>query len=469
MKPPRSLALAAPRGGPGCGPAKPDPRLTLALHLLIAIALLLVTTLAQAAERTEITLMRFFGSCESKYGRTIDPRQATGECGIITALVNRFNATNTDGIVVRTDVAEWGPYYDQLNARLVAKDAPTISVMHESILGDYVRRKLVLPLDEGFAQVGIDPADFTEHARRGVTMGGQAYALPFDTWAWLWHANTNLMRRAGLVQPDGKPLLPRSPEELLSHAQRFKQATGKPYFAWAVANERAAFTRTFLTLVQQQGGRLFAADGRSIDVHGPEARAALLLMKRLYDEGHVKPDTDYSAANRAWLNGDAGVLLVGTWTIDQFVAEAAKPGSPLHGGYQVLPFPQLYAQPALFADGHSWVLFKQGVKNERQRVAALKFLKFLYDQNLEWARTGHLPTRRSAAESPAFAALPFRTGLAPITQDGRAMPGEVPVQRIVEILIGEEVGSLVTGGKPLEQVQASIEKRVNVALRKARR
>jgi multiple sugar transport system substrate-binding protein len=439
------------------------------LRPLIAITLALAGSFANAAERTEITLMRFFGSCESKYGAVTDPRQATGECGIITTLVNRFNATNTDGIVVRTDIAEWGPYYDQLNARLVAKDAPTITVMHESILGDYVRRKLVLPLDEGFKQVGIDSGDFTEHASHGVTFGGQVYALPFDTWSWLWHVNMNLMRQAGLVQRDGKPVLPHSPEELLAQARRFKQATGKPYFAWAVANEMVAYTRTFMTLVQQQGGRVFAEDGRSINVHGPEARTALLLMKRLYDEGHIKPNTDYSAANRAWLNGEGGVLLVGTWTIDQFMAEAAKPASPLYRGYEVAPFPQLYAKPALFADGHSWVMLRQGVKNEQQRVAALKFLKFLYDHDIEWSRTGHLPTRRSVAASPAFTALPFRDGLASITRDGQGLPPEVPVQRTVQNLIGEEIGNLVIADKPIEAVIAGIEKRVNVALRKARR
>ena len=438
-------------------------------HLFAALLLACVSHAQAEPPRTEITLMRFFGSCEAKYGRTLDPAQASGECGIVTTLVNRFNATNTDGIVVKTNVTEWGPYYDQLNARLVAKDAPTVSVMHESLLGDYVRRRLVLPLDEGFAQVGVDITDFTEHARRGVTAGGQVYALPFDTWSWLWHFNLNLMRKAGLVQPDGKPMLPHSPDELLAQARRFRQATGKPYFAWAVANETVAHTRTFLTLVYQQNGKLFGADGRSISVSGPEARTAFALMKRLYDEGHIKANLDYGGANRAWLNGDAGVIVVGTWTIDQFMAEALKPESPLKAGYYVAPFPQLFASPALFADGHAWVLMKGGVKDEAQRQAALKLLKFLWDNDLSWSRTGHLPTSQKLAASRDFTAMPFRDGLAPVTRNGQGIPPEVPVQRTVENLIGEEITNLMVAGKPLEAVIASIEKRVNVALRKARR
>ena len=421
------------------------------------------------AGKTEITLMRFFGSCEAKFGLVVDARQGVGECGIITALVNEFNASNKDGIVVRTQIGEWGPYYDQLTARLVAKDVPTIAVMHESALGDYVRRKLILPLDGDFAQVGINTVDFTEHARRGVTFDGGRYALPFDTWAWLWHINTGLMKKAGLLGADGQPVLPHSPEELLAQARQFRAATGKPYFAWAVANETAANDRTFLTLVAQQNAKLFSDNGKSIDMHQPEVVRALTLMRQLYAEGHVKPNLDYASANQAFLNGEAGVVVVGTWTIDQFLRESEKPESGLHGGYAVRPFPQLYAKKAVFADGHAWAMFKGGTANEREHQAGVKFLKFIWDHSAEWSRTGHLPVRKSVAESEAFRALPQRSGLTEITETGIGMPGNVPTQRAIELLIGEDVANLLISGKPVAEVQASVEKRVNTALKKARR
>jgi len=419
--------------------------------------------------KTEITLMRFFGSCEAQYGRVVKASEGVGECGIITALVNEFNATNTDGIVVRTQIGEWGPYYDQLTARLVAKDIPTIAVMHESALGDYVRRKLVLPLDADFARMGVPVDDFTEHARRGTRFDGQTYALPFDTWAWLWHINTRLMKQAGLAGADGQPVLPRSPDELLAQARQFKQRTGKPYFAWAVANETAANDRTFLTLVAQQNAQLFSEDGKAIHMQQPAVTKALTLMQTLYREGHVRPNLDYAAANQAFLNGEAGVVVVGTWTIDQFLREAQKAGSPLQGGYTVRPFPQLYERPAVFADGHSWALFRGGAKDAKAHEASLKFLKFIWEHGGEWARTGHLPVSKAVAAGPAFRALPLRETLAEITQTGMAMPGNVPTQRAIELLIGEDVANLMISAKPVAEVQASVEKRVNKALQKVRR
>jgi multiple sugar transport system substrate-binding protein len=419
--------------------------------------------------KTEITLMRFFGSCEAQYGQVRKASEGVGECGIVTALVNEFNATNTDGIVVKTQIGEWGPYYDQLTARLVAKDIPTVAVMHESALGDYVRRKLVLPLDEDFARIGVDKSDFTEHAARGTAFNGQTYALPFDTWAWLWHINTRLMKQAGLLQADGRPVLPHSPEELLAQARQFRQRTGKPYFAWAVANETAANDRTFLTLVAQQDAQLFAPDGKTIHMQQPAVANALTLMQALYREGLVKPNLDYAAANQAFLNGEAGVVVVGTWTIDQFLRESRKDDSPLKGGYTVVPFPQLYARPAVFADGHSWALFKGGSSDAKGHEAALKFLKFIWEHSAEWSRTGHLPVRRSVADSAAFRALPLREPLAEITRTGIGMPGNVPTQRAIELLIGEDVANLMLSGKSVADVQASVEKRVNTTLKKARR
>ena len=73
-------------------------------------------------------------------------RQARGECGMMTTLVNLFNATNKDNIVVKPQIIEWGPYYQQLNARIAAQRHPTIAVMHTSQLGDFIRARIVEPI-----------------------------------------------------------------------------------------------------------------------------------------------------------------------------------------------------------------------------------------------------------------------------------------------------------------------------------
>jgi multiple sugar transport system substrate-binding protein len=423
---------------------------------------------AKAQDKTEITLSRFFGACEADYGSVVDATKARGECGIITSLVNQFNATNKLGVVVKPQIAEWGPYYDQLTSRLVAKDVPTIAVMHESVLGDFVSRKLVEPLDDGLKQAGVNTTDYTPQAARGTQFGGKTYALPFDTWSWLWHINLNHFKKAGLVNADGTPMVPKTPDELLAQARKFKDATGKPYFSWTTANETAAPTRTFLTLVNQQGGQIFKDGGKRIDVSGKEATNALKLINQLWTEGHVKKGLDYGATQQAFTNGDVGVNVVGTWTIDDFIAASEKADSPLKGGYTVVPFANLYSQKAVFADGHSWVMLKGGAKTEKQKQGAYAFLSFLWENDYEWSRTGHLPANQKVIDSAKFRNLPFRSNILEIASTGSAMPGNVVRQRAVETLIGEEISNLTLTGKPLAEVQKSIEQRVNKLLASAK-
>ena len=440
---------------------------TTAIHALIGLGIFgALAGPAPAQQKTEITLSRFFGSCEADYGKSTDVKAARGECGVITTLVNQFNATNKDNIVVKPQIVEWAPYYDQLTARIVARDVPTIAVMHESSLGDFVNRKLIDPVDDGFKSVGIDTAEFSDHAKAGTQFGGKTYALPFDTWGWLWHFNLNLMKKAGLTHPDGTPVMPTTPEELIAQARKFKEATGKPYFSWQTVNSTSPNMRTFLTLFyQQSGAELFKGGAKpQIDMKSPQATRALNLMNQMYSEGLVMTGLDYGPSNQAFVNGETGVVVVGTWKIDDFVAQSEKAGTALSNGYAVYPFPKLLDKKSVFADGHTWVMIKGGAKDEATRKAALTFLKFLWDNDVEWARTGHLPANKTALNSAGFKALPMRANIVEISTTGRGMPHSIPRQRAIEIAVDQEIGNMMASKKPLKDTQDAAETRVNKLL-----
>lgn len=424
---------------------------------------LLLCCLAAAASaqqpRTEITFARFFGLCEADYGRETNPDKAIGECGLITTLVNRFNATNGQGWFVRAQSIEHGVYYQQLGARIVGRDLPAIAIMHSSVINDFAKRRLLTPLDAVFTEAGIDLADFTDHARRAVTLpDGRAYALPLDTHSWLWHFNLNLMKKAELVNADGTPRLPRSPEELIEHARRFKTATGKPYFVWLTANDPAFWARNLITLVEQQGGRLFAP-GNNVnpDLRSAEVRRTIALLKQLYDERLTTRDLDYSAGVQAFMNGGGGVMINGTWLLDALAAQARKPGAALAGGYHATPFPTLYRQGAAWADSHLLVMLEGGVHSPAQRRAALGFLKFIHDEGAAWARTGQLPTRRSVLDSAGFRALPMRPQIAPLATSGAALPITVSRQVRVQGVIGEALGAIVVNGVDADESLPNVE------------
>jgi multiple sugar transport system substrate-binding protein len=426
----------------------------------VALALLLAATAPAWAAPVEISFARFFGSCEADYGNLTDPAKATGECGIITALTNKFNAEHRGQIVVRTQVVEHASYYSQLGARIVGRDVPVVAILHSSALNDFVKRGLIAPLDDEFRKVGIDSADFTPQAETAVTIDSRHYALPFDTHSWLWHFNLNLMRKAGLVK-DGKPVLPHSPQQLLAQARQFKQATGKPYFIWLTANDPAFFARTLLSMIGQQNGSLFPKDDFHIDLHSPAVRDTVQLLKTMYEEGLTSRGMDYSVALQGFAAGEGAVMINGTWIIGDLLRQSKQADSATYQGYTATPFPQLYGASAMWADNHIMVMLKGGTADARSHAAALSFLKFLYDEGGVWARTGQLPTRRSVIDSAAFRQLPLRSGIATIARDGVALPIEVARQAIITKTLGDALISTVVYGADVAQTLTRTETSIN--------
>jgi multiple sugar transport system substrate-binding protein len=426
------------------------------------VALLMVATLASCGARqlpNEIVVQRFFGTCRAEYGSRSDVEKAETECGIMTTLINRFAAENPD-VRVRVTPVPW-PGYNQLSAQIAAGDPPDLVTMHFSAIPDYESRQLIEPIGDELRAAGVSPDDFTAASLAGVSKHGQIYGMPMDNWAVLWHINMNYFRQAGLVK-DGKPILPRSPEELLEQARQFKKATGKPYLVQALANQTAAYTRNFYTLMLQQHAQFFA-DPQRIKLQTPEAKRVFELFRQIYAEDLTTKNQDYAAATNGFMNGAGGVYLVGTWLISDFDAQARQPDRPLSGGYAVMPFPQLYEHDATFIDGHAWVMPTKE-RTPQQRDALFRLLKFLADNDYHWARTGHLPSFKQVIESERFVALPHRSDIARLSLIGAPLPSAVQRQFPVQDIIGEEMAAAIAGHKPVDVALADAEHRVNELL-----
>jgi len=427
---------------------------------LYGVVFMLATLLAGCGARqddNEIVVQRFFGTCRAEYGQRTDVENANGECGIITTLINQFAKAHPE-LRIRVSPVAW-PGYNQLSAQLAAGDPPDVLVMHMSAISDYQSRGLLEPLDEGLKAVGVDPAGFTAVSRKGVTKEGAIYGLPFDTWAQLWHINLNYFRKAGLVDQNDEPILPTSPDELLAQARRFKQATGKPYFVQSLVNERGSYVRNLYTLLMQQNSAFFA-DPKHLVLQTPEARNVLQLMKTISAERLTTLNQDYAAATNGFMSGDGGVYLVGTWLIGDFDAESKKPGRPLSNGYTVRPYPKLFARDTTYTDGHAWVVPTKK-RTETQRRAIYSLLKFLADNDYQWARTGHLPAYTAVIESEVFKSLPHRASIAQLGTLGSSLPPGVQRQFPIQDMLSEEVAAAIAGQKPIDQALADAEARIN--------
>jgi multiple sugar transport system substrate-binding protein len=426
------------------------------------LAVLLGSTPALA---TEITLFRFFGGCSDEYAKVTDLSKAVGECGIIQVLTNKFNAENKEGITVKTQSVEWGVYYDRLSANIAGGTPPDIATMHRSVLPNFLTRNLVQPLGKDFAAVGIDSADFLPVARDAVSANGEMWALPFDLHALVWHVNTDLFAKAGLVDAKGQPKMPTSPAELIQHAETMKAKTGKQYFAMPSANDPMPAWQ-YLTWVWQQGGNVVTAE-KTAQLESKESKEALRLLSSLYPAGHASSKHDYTGAQQAFINGQAAVLVNGNWGVDTYEAQAKDPKTALKK-YVVRDMPNIYGQEAVWSDNHMWVMPKQPKPDPAKQKAVLAFMKFLNDHNYHWARTGHLPIRASVLKSAEFQALPHRSEYTRTASIAKAVPG-IENQRAIQDLLVHELNSTWLVNKQPDQALADAQRRATQILRRSRK
>ncbi|NPD18542.1 extracellular solute-binding protein [Alterinioella nitratireducens] len=411
--------------------------------LFTAIA---AATMATGASAQEISLARFFGACEDA---GTDTTVTTGEACIIQSIINAADA-ELDGITITTLPTDWGNYYDQLKAAYAGGTPPDIHVMHRHRVPEFAGLGALREISGDLEAAGIDPADWSPAALDAVSYEGGIYGVPMDVHANLWHVNMEIMEAAGLVE-DGRPILPTSPEELLEHAQMVREATGQDYLAADFAQFPLG-VRLVLALIWQQGSNVFDEDGTAT-IDTEEARNAIAAVTQLFDAGLANPQLNYADSQQAFLNGEAAILVNGTWVVDLYTAEAEQEGTGLNS-YYVADFPTIFETGATWADSHIWAIPASLEGEEYQ--AALRVLAFINDHNIDWARTGHIAIRESVITSDAYASLPHRSEYAGTAELAQDMPSSDRYGAIQDVL-NRELQAIWLTGKPVADALADAE------------
>ena len=402
-----------------------------------------------ASAEIELKVARFFGACDEA---GTDTSAVRGEACIMQAILNAFNEQSA-GITVRTTVADWDGYYDQLLTNYARGEPPDLHIVHRHRIQEFVDLGLLASLGDDLVATGIDVSDWEPTSLAAVTVNGGFYGVPFDIHANLWHINLDLLAAAGLLGDDGRPILPTSPGELLERAAMVKNATGKNYLA-ADFTQFPIGTRAVLTLLWQQNKNVF--EGKEATVDTAEMRAAITTITDLFDAGFADPTLDYDDAQQAFLDAEAAILINGTWAVNLYDSEASKAENALNA-YDVASFPRLFETAATWADSHIWVIpasLKQ--KDPEAYQAALTLLAWIDDHNLDWARTGHVPVRTSVLESKTYRSLPHRIDYLDTPILARNMPMTTLYDAIQEA-IDRGLQAIWLGRKPIDDALADAE------------
>jgi len=411
------------------------------------LASLIGTMMSGYTQAAEIEFTHFFGNCKDKWGENLDFEKASGhgECAVLTTLINKYNAENKSGNKVVDKSLPWGEYYDLLRASYASRNQPDVSVMHGTQIAGFAKRGLLSDLTQGFKKNGVDVDQITESAKKAIELKGKIYGLPYDSHGLLWHINVDLFKQAGLTDSEGKPVLPTSEEEWKQQAKIMKEKTGAHYFQSAL-NGHAQGVWTWISLTAQQNSLYLSEDGKKPHFNTPEGRRSLELINWFVDNDYTNENLTDPAGKEQFLKGNVAVMFTGTWEVEGLLSQAESGKNQLKN-YAAYSFPTIYETPAVFQGNHSWVVPANTNRSAEQQAAAEEFVAFLSKNNLQWARTGHLPPRKDILQSNEYQHLKLRDKYVQTAANAIVIPTVSNMAAVDQALQAELSASWLNGKK----------------------
>jgi multiple sugar transport system substrate-binding protein len=295
----------------------------------------------------------------------------------------------------------WGnPYYTKLSLATLGDKPPDVAVSHLSRVGTLVKGDLLQELTPAVLQQhGMTSDKFTASAWNDCQFDGKTYALPLDTHPFVLFYNTDICKKAGLLDSSGALVSMDGPDAFVEALTKAGKVTGGPGGVCSVNADTATNWRFFQSLYAQLGGEMLADEGTKVVLDDAKATQALEYLSKLSTAKLMPPDIDYGGSIALFASGKAGFFLQGEWEITTF--QTAK--TP----FSMTLFPNVFggSKYAVEADRHTLVLPRRPSADAERTDHALTLIRSLMDQSLNWAAGGHVPAWLPVKDSAEYAAL----------------------------------------------------------------
>jgi multiple sugar transport system substrate-binding protein len=328
-----------------------------------------------------------------------------GDGPAMRQLVADFNDSQ-DLVTVEQNTVNWAQYYQRVVAAVHAGHGPDVGAMHLEQLATQAARQTLNPLDEVLEELQVDESLFPIRVWEAGIYQDARYGVPLDVHSLASYSNQKLLGSADLEQP------PSTGDELQQAEQALIDAGVDTPF-W-MPNEWPAHLM-FLSLLWQFGGEPYAEDGsRATFAEDPGVEALTWMRQQVEKEfspANVALDSQYTA----FKNGDGAFTWDGIWQINDLKDTAPDLE------WDIRPVPRIGSRPAVWANSHHLVLFRQRTPDENKLQASKAFIRFLTEQSAAWSAAGMIPARNDARETPEFKESP-QSALEPAIPDMRFLP-----------------------------------------------
>ncbi|MFC4456537.1 extracellular solute-binding protein [Deinococcus sonorensis] len=330
-------------------------------------------------------------------------------------IVDDFNKSQKDIVVQRTTQTWGNPFYTKVHTAVVSGQTPDVMTYHLSAVPAGLQKKDLRPFTTAdLAAAGLKASDFQSNLVSTLTTdaknaGGASglYSIPLDTHTFVVYYNKDLLKKAGLLGADGKPLPMKSIAAMTKALQDIKAKTGVTPVAFSTNQDSATPWRLWYSLFLQQGGTM-VKDGKlylgDLDTKG---KAALQAIADWTNQGLLTKNVTYPAGVALFTAGRAALMFNGNWEVPTMVDAKAK--NQLKFDYGIMSFPSLYGgNTSTWADSHELAI-PNNSKNPispAKLKAVMTFIGYVNKQGgSAWAGGGHIPAYLPTQQSSAYKSM----------------------------------------------------------------
>jgi multiple sugar transport system substrate-binding protein len=285
-------------------------------------------------------------------------------------------------ITIKANTVEWAQYYQRMPAAVTADKGPDVGVMHVDQLATNAVRKIIVPVDDLASALGLSQNDFTPEVWQAAIYKGVRYGIPLDVHSLGMFYNTDQFTKAKISE---------APKDKAGFEDALDKLKGAGFANPFWMPSRWPAHLMFLSLLWQNGGEPYTADGSRASFDSEQGIAALSWMvdmiKRGYSPKNVAQDSQYVA----FKNAKVPVTWDGIWQIND-VKAAKLP-------FALAPIPQIGQQNAVWANSHHFYISKQSATDQNKMQASKVFIDWISRKSADWAGAGMVPARKSVRES----------------------------------------------------------------------
>ncbi len=336
---------------------------------VVAMLCLMAAISTAAWARTTITFMTPLGGEDG---------------GFMDEIIAEFNATHPDIEVVHLVVVDSVEYTMRLSTGIAAATAPEVLFIRKFDMPPFLPHLKSFTAEE-LLGYGVDVADIFPALIEGLVVEDRVHGIPLDAWIFYLAYNRDNFARAGL-NPDDPPA---NLDEWMSAMEALKAVTPEgltPFY------QGIGWAWLFVHLMWQFGGDLLTPDFREPAFEEAGAQALHILLE-MQDRG-IAPKVPV-AGTPPFLAGDTSAFIIGVWTVRAFEEVLGE-------NFGVAPAPQFGTHKSVFGGSHVLALPEVMVRNPVVLNAAMTWVRYLWDNALDWYAAGQTPARISIAESAEF-------------------------------------------------------------------